>query len=284
MSSTCATSTPSGWASVARRFVGRGIRVALEGHPRVAGARRRLCHALSGAVPRRSRALPRADAGAAGRGALAVDTAGADGAGRGGRVAADRFGGRSGPAGACARNVGRSGRIVARSLARAGGRRPAAGGGAEPARACGPAWTRRRSAKAGPIRARRSPSYCARPGSRRPAGARRSMCRRSRAVGSCAPPWPGNAPARHSRRRLPASISSRRPSRFIAPIPARRERAPPCSGTPAGTGAVAERRGIALTAQPPAPPSERSIPSIKQETGPKPVARRDVPQWHHANA
>ncbi len=36
-------------------------------------------------------------------------------------------------------------------------------------------------------------------------------------AGFCAPPSPGNAPARRSRRRSPASISSRRPSRSIAP-------------------------------------------------------------------
>ena len=57
---------------------------------------------------------------------------------------------------------------------------------------------------------------CARPGSRRPAGARRSMCRRSRAAGSCARRWPGSAPARRCRRRLPACISWKRPSRSIA--------------------------------------------------------------------
>ena len=44
-----------------------------------------------------------------------------------------------------------------------------------------------------------------------------------RAAGSCARRWPGSAPARPSRRRLPACTSSRRPSRSIAPF--RRARA-----------------------------------------------------------
>ena len=81
---------------------------------------------------------------------------------------------------------------------------------------CGRAWTRRRSAMAAPIRARSSRICCARPGSRRWPGAKRFTCRRSDAAGSCAPPSPGSAPGPPSRRRLPACISSRRPSRSIA--------------------------------------------------------------------
>src|SRR5215472_15598163 len=54
-----------------------------------------LYHALSRAVPRRSRTLPRLDAGAARRGALALDAAGAGGACRGGRITAYRFGSRA---------------------------------------------------------------------------------------------------------------------------------------------------------------------------------------------
>ena len=61
----------------------------------------------------------------------------------------------------------------------------------------------------------RSRTCCGRPGSPRPAGAKRSMCRRSRAAGSCARRWPGNAPARPYRRPLPAFISSRRPNKSI---------------------------------------------------------------------
>ena len=91
-----------------------------------------------------------------------------------------RLRGRPRAAGACARNGARPDRAAARGLAGAGGRRTAAGGGPESARRSGRAWTRRRSATAGPIRARRSCSSCARPGSRRPAGARRCTCRRFR--------------------------------------------------------------------------------------------------------
>ena len=65
-------------------------------------------------------------------------------------------------------------------------------------RGFGRAWTRRRSGMAGLIRAPRSISFCARPGSRRPDGARRCTCRRSSAAGFCVRPWPGSAPARHA--------------------------------------------------------------------------------------
>ena len=123
----------------------------------------------------------------------------------------------------CTRSKWRT--IRARCCAKSGGCWRRAGGCSRWCRtgaACGRAWTRRRSATAGPIRARRSISCCATPGSRRSAGARRSMCRRSRAAGSCARRWPGSAPARRSRRRLPACTSSKRPSRSIAPFRRRR--------------------------------------------------------------
>ena len=119
--------------------------------------------------------------------------------------------------GACAGKLGRPGRAAARSLAGAGRRRPIARRGAEPARTLGAHGhdaVRPRPALFAP--ADHAPA-CARPGSRRPAGAKRFTCRRSRAAGSCARRWPGNAPARPSRRRLPAFISSKRPSRSIAP-------------------------------------------------------------------
>ena len=110
---------------------------ALERYDLVAGVGHRLCHALSRSVPRGGRALSRLDAGNAGRGALAVVAAGAGRAGRGGRLAADRCGGRSRAAGACAGKFGRPGRAAARSVAGARRRRPTAGGGAQPARAVG---------------------------------------------------------------------------------------------------------------------------------------------------
>src|SRR5580692_2458786 len=83
--------------------------------------------------------------------------------------------------------------------------------------ASGRAWIRRRSATAGPIRGRKSCSCCAKPGSRRPAGTKRFTCRRSRAAGSCAPPWRGSVPAPRWPRRSPASTSWKRPNRSIAP-------------------------------------------------------------------
>ena len=88
-------------------------------------------------------------------------------------LAADRFRGRSRAAGARAGKFARSGRAAARGVA---GAAPAAAGCSRWCRTgagCGRAWTRRRSVTAGPIRARRSRNSCARPGSRRPAGARR---------------------------------------------------------------------------------------------------------------
>ena len=84
----------------------------------------------------------------------------------------------------------------------------------------------------------RSRTCCARPGSPRPAGAKRSTCRRFRAAGSCARPWPGSAPARRCRRRSPAYISSKRPNRSIAPS-RRGARTPPRAGTRAGARSVA---------------------------------------------
>jgi hypothetical protein len=110
---------------------------ALEGHALAAGIGHRLCDALSRPVPRGGRALPRLDAGAARRRALAVEPAGAGRFGRGGRTAADRFRRRSRAAGPCAGNVVRSGRIVARSVARSRRRRPAACCGAQPAQRLG---------------------------------------------------------------------------------------------------------------------------------------------------
>src|SRR5262249_50504748 len=93
----------------------------------------------------------------------------------------------------------------------AGGGGPGGGGGGPPRAwgwrggrpegVCGGGSIRRRSGPAGPIRARKSRSCCARPGSRPPRGARRSTSRRCRAAGSCAPPLRGSAPARRSRRR-----------------------------------------------------------------------------------
>ena len=81
--------------------------------------------------------MPGFDAGAAGRGALAVLTPGARRAGRGGRLAADRFRGRSRPPGACAGKFERSGRASARGMAGPRRRRTAARGDPEPARAVG---------------------------------------------------------------------------------------------------------------------------------------------------
>ena len=144
--------------------------------------------------------------------------------GRRGRLAADRRRGRSRAAGARAGKFHRPRRAVARSVARVGRRRAIARRGAEPARACGRAWTRRRSATAGPIRARRSPICCARPGSRRPAGARRFTCRRSRAAGSCARRWPGNGPARRYRRPFAGVHIVEATKQVYRAIPARRER------------------------------------------------------------
>ena len=96
---------------------------------------------------------------------------------------------------------------------------------------------------AGPIRARRSPICCARPGSRRPAGTRRCMCRRSRAAGSCARPvaW----------ERTGATLSApfagvhivEATKQVYRAIPARREQRPPGAGARAGARAVAGRRG-----------------------------------------
>ncbi len=151
---------------------------ALDRHGVAARSRHRLRHALSRLVPGRSRALPRADAGAARRGALAVVEAGACRARRRGRLAADRLGGGPRAAGARTGKFGRPDRTAARSVAGDGGRRPACSRWCRIGAACGRAWTRRRSVQAGPIRARRSRICCARPGSRRPAGAKRSTCRR----------------------------------------------------------------------------------------------------------
>ena len=181
-----------------------------------ADRRHRLHHALSRHFPRGGGALSRLHAGLAGRGEMAVEPAGARGARRRDRIAADRRRGRPRAARACARNGGRSGYAAARSVARPVGERAAARGRAEPARACGRAWTRRRSVTAGPIRARRSPASCARPCSRRRAGARRCSCRRCSATGFCARPASGSARARPSSRRFPACISWKRASRPIA--------------------------------------------------------------------
>ena len=123
--------------TVARRFVGRGIRARWTDTDAPARPRYRLRHALSRLVPRRGRTLPCADAGAARRRALALVKPGACRAGRGRRLAAHRLGGRPRAARPCARELVRSGRAVARSLAGAVRRRPAARGGAEPARAVG---------------------------------------------------------------------------------------------------------------------------------------------------
>src|SRR5664279_2118352 len=109
----------------------------VEGYRRPARARRRLCHALSRPVPRGGRTLPRLHAGRAGRGEMADHAAGAFGAGGRKRAAATRLGGRSRDPGARAGNDQRSGCAAARGLARAGGGRAAAGGGAEPARPVG---------------------------------------------------------------------------------------------------------------------------------------------------
>ena len=88
---------------------------------------------------------------------------------------------------------------------------------------CGRAWIRRRSATAGPIRARRSRICCARPGSRRSDGARRSMCRRSRAAGSCARRWPGSAPARRISAPFAGVHIVEATKQVYRAIPARRE-------------------------------------------------------------
>src|SRR5436190_2167334 len=68
----------------------------------------------------------------------------------------------------------------------------------------------------GPIRARRSRSSCAKPGSRRRAGRTPCMCRRSRVAGFCARRSPGSAPAPPSPCRSRACTSSRPRSRSIA--------------------------------------------------------------------
>ena len=202
--------------TVARHFVGRGIRRALERHAGLRAARHRLCHALSRAVPRRGRAVPRLHAGGAGRGEMADRAAGAVGAGRRARTAAAGRRGRSRAAGACAGNVaGRDG-AAARDLAGDGLRRAVARRGAEPARPVG---------AHGHDAVRPRPALFAladhAPDARRlvyagGTGARRCTCRRSSAAGFCARRWRGSASARPSRRRSPACISSRRPSRSIA--------------------------------------------------------------------
>ena len=87
------------------------------------------------------------------------------------------------------------------------------------------------------------------PGSPRPAGAKRYTCRQSRAAGSCAQRSRGSAPARRSRPRSPACISSKPPSRFTAPF-RRGANAAVCPGAPAGARSVAGRRRAALTRNP----------------------------------
>ena len=116
----------------------------------------------------------------------------------------------------CAGNVARRRGAPARGVARAGRGRTASGGRTQPER---PVGAHRHHA----VRSRPAlfaladhAAACARPGSRRPAGARRSMSRRFRAAGSCARRSPGSAPAPRCRRRSPGSTSSRRPSRSIA--------------------------------------------------------------------
>src|ERR1700730_3514352 len=69
------------------------------------------------------------------------------------------------------------------------------------------------------ILARRSPSSCARHGSRRRDGGKRYTSRRLRGAGSCDRPQHGSGWARRSRHRLPACTSSRQQSRFIARCP-----------------------------------------------------------------
>ena len=144
--------------TVARHFVGRGIRRRWTDTQGLRLLGIGYADALSRPVPRGGRALPRLHAGGAGRGEMADRAAGAVGAGRRARAAAAGRRGRPRAAGACAGNVARPHRAAARGLAGAGVGRAVARGGAEPARACGRAWTRRRSATAGPIRARRSRS------------------------------------------------------------------------------------------------------------------------------
>ncbi len=88
--------------------------------------------------------------------------------------------------------------------------------GAEPARSVGAHGHHAVRSRPALFAAADHPVCCARPGSRRWAGARRSMCRRSSAAGFCARRARGSAPARRCRRRSPACISSRPPSRSIA--------------------------------------------------------------------
>ena len=123
--------------TVARHFVGRGIREHWSETQGLRAARHRLCRALSRPVPRRGRALSRLHAGGAGRGEVADGAADAVGAGGGtGAAAAGRLG-RPRAAGPCAGEFAEPHGAAARGLARARLRRAVAGGGAEPARAVG---------------------------------------------------------------------------------------------------------------------------------------------------
>jgi hypothetical protein len=126
---------------------------------------------------------------------------------------------------------------------------------------CGRGWIRRRSGKAGPIRGPRSRSCCATPGSPRPAGARRSMCRRYPAAGFCARRSRGSAPA------LRQAGLSRHPGA------ARKAKAGAVAA--AGSRAFAGRRRDAVTA----------VDRLStQGTVPRPAARPDAPRWHRASA
>ena len=197
---------------------------ALDRHARPARARHRLCDALSRPVPRGGRALPRLHAGGAGRGEMA------DGAARARRRWSRRSNCRcrTPPSIACCSCMRWKCRTTrSRCCARSGAcSRPAASCSrwCRTGAACGRAWTRRRSAMAGPIRARRSRICCARPGSRRSAGARRSMCRRSSAAGSCARRWRGSAPARRISAPFAGVHIVEATKQVYRAIPARREK------------------------------------------------------------